>query len=722
MTTNTLTELRIYNLNYSTRSTCKSYIIAPEKTLSFYNYSLGRTLEHRYDRRRLIRQCQTLPFEDFKKTFTKLIKLEDFLNDHNLDFENQQLILHPTYTSPDIDNVIPLIFQNKLNHIDTIDGVPVLSKHSSTFYKKFNYITFQEDYDFMSLVDYFETSSSFNKFYSKKNFIHNLADISFTPIEKNPESTLNSYPVIEMKAPCSGKNVDLSLTKFTKAKYIKGDSCFVPVLLPIKSYDFVSNSFYDAYMFTFNIDVNKSKIIKYSKIRNYIHTFIEKSYDHSSLYFVDKEKYAKLNGLKLFLLNKDVEISQPISSLLQDNLDLKDPKPADVVLADTFLSTAKQIDYPLNIITKEKKLQKKIKTVKTFFNTSNEELNISKIKSTISSQNHNIERYKRQIAEYENYIKSAMQGLDQAIKQRDSYLKNFHTYIDNLKINSLKGRALQKAYSSFKEEKLQIAKSLPFKKDETLSNMLKYFEIIDVVFNDNSRWTNTNDFSEESLKLNKIKEVIVATNAPNKITLVNKKESVVGGPYILKITQHGLKIKPRNKSTYIGLFQRNNVFYYYVHPHAGSRMNISEMFKEWCGACLGEASGLLYKAFEQNSLKMILLAADCWLNSANQADTWGKNYVHFTSWEDYQARIDFIQSTSEEDIGSYEEELQQYQCKDLPFQLEVSPDAVEPIEDLSQEDELQVNPEPQIVNQELEETHTSSIQNEYVPYVSNTWS
>jgi hypothetical protein len=725
MTTNTTTqsELRLYNLNYSNSTTLQTYEITSKQRVNFYNYALGRALEYRYDRRRLIRQSQILSFEDFVFIFTKLIQNQDFLIQNQLDFETNQLILHPTYTSSNLNNIVPLLYDNKLNHIDTVDGISVLSKYTSTFYKKLNHIPVQANYDFINLIDYFENSNSFNKFYSKKHFNHNLSDISFTPIQKDAESTLNTYSVVEMKAPCSGKNVDLSLSKIPKPKYLKGDSFFAPVLIPVKSYDFASNSFYDAYIFTFNIDVQQAKIFKYTKIRNYIESFIENSYEHSSIYFSDKEKYSKLKGLKLFLLNKNVEISQPMLTLIQSSKNIKEPKLPNIVSSEDFLATAKQIDYPLNIIAKEKTLQKKIKTVKTFFNSTNSNLQIADFKTKIGLCDDAIRRYKNQIAEYQDYLQKKVNELNEVLEQRDSYILNVCSYMDDLKMNSLKGRALQRAYSSFREEKLKLAKSLPFKQDETLSNMLKYFEIIDIVFEDNSKWTNLNDFSEEYLQNNKIKEVNVATNTPNKITLVNKKESVVGGPYILKITKGSLNIKARDKSTYLGLKERgNNNYTYFVHPHAGSRASVDQIFIEWCNACLGEASGLLYKAFEQNSLKMILLAADCWLNSANQADTWGKHYIYFTPWKDYQDRMSFIQSTSLEEIDVYEEELKKYECKDLPFTLTLDSSLIKPQDEVTLEEKSELQIQPNTITQETEEETISSSQTEYVPYISNTWS
>lgn len=121
----------------------------------------------------------------------------------------------------------------------------------------------------------------------------------------------------------------------------------------------------------------------------------------------------------------------------------------------------------------------------------------------------------------------------------------------------------------------------------------------------------------------------------------------VGGPYIVKVTDESLKIKLKDKDSFFGLTNTNSML---VHPHAGA-ISSARIFQDYANACLGEAAPLLFSAFKNVDLKLIILSAMTWVNSANSADTWGRRYNSFIDYD----LFDF--STSED--SSEEEYIQE---------------------------------------------------------------
>jgi hypothetical protein len=103
----------------------------------------------------------------------------------------------------------------------------------------------------------------------------------------------------------------------------------------------------------------------------------------------------------------------------------------------------------------------------------------------------------------------------------------------------------------------------------------------------------------------------------------------VGGPYIVKVSPESLKIKLKDKDSFFGLTGTNNML---VHPHAGA-ISTARIFKDYTNACLGEAAPLLFSAFKNVNLKLIILSAMTWVNSANSADTWGRRYNSFMDYD-----------------------------------------------------------------------------------------
>ena len=207
------------------------------------------------------------------------------------------------------------------------------------------------------------------------------------------------------------------------------------------------------------------------------------------------------------------------------------------------------------------------------------------------------------------------------------------------------------------------------------------------------------------LKVTFLIDKLVKINVPSKGT------AVYGGPYIVEVAQNSLKIKLAYSHSLFGLSSHSC----YVHPHAssyslGNDDYISENFFSFRNACLGEASPLIFNAFENNNLKTIIMSALTWVTSANEADVWGKNYIHFPTLSDINEAsldedsiADKQNSISKEEISSM---LESIEFEGHPV-IEQTPEQQTPQEEIVQEETPQ------------EETVSPVQQHTYSPYFAS---
>jgi hypothetical protein len=115
-------------------------------------------------------------------------------------------------------------------------------------------------------------------------------------------------------------------------------------------------------------------------------------------------------------------------------------------------------------------------------------------------------------------------------------------------------------------------------------------------------------------------------------------KKIVGGPYSVRLTRHGLDIRLASSSSVFGLNEANNAW---IHPHTPQIYASSASFADykreitkWVTGCLGEAAPGIYKAFDNNEPRTALWAAMTWITSANSVDAWGKNWKFFPRLEE----------------------------------------------------------------------------------------
>ena len=146
-----------------------------------------------------------------------------------------------------------------------------------------------------------------------------------------------------------------------------------------------------------------------------------------------------------------------------------------------------------------------------------------------------------------------------------------------------------------------------------------------------------------------LSEVVFVTTEPHIICVDRHEkgdecEKIVGGPYQMKIRVGGRL----GVEGYVRLAAEDGVFGYpadtgssytvelFVHPHAEPQTVIREASKmaetltgRWFDACLGEAGIAAIHSFKNNDPRGVIYSCLTWLNCANSADDWGRNWVMF---------------------------------------------------------------------------------------------
>jgi hypothetical protein len=163
----------------------------------------------------------------------------------------------------------------------------------------------------------------------------------------------------------------------------------------------------------------------------------------------------------------------------------------------------------------------------------------------------------------------------------------------------------------------------------------------------------------------KIKTVEFLIDTPSKIKVDSNDSKIhAGGPYLVKADENSIYIKLAYNYSLFGKESGSNI--YCTHPHTGTNYELMNLFTDWSRGCLGEATSLLYNAFDKNDLKLIVLACLTWVNSANSSDPWGRKYDWFVKYSELSDALDLQphevdNDLQEEDVGEFLQELFEHQ-------------------------------------------------------------
>ena len=237
---------------------------------------------------------------------------------------------------------------------------------------------------------------------------------------------------------------------------------------------------------------------------------------------------------------------------------------------------------------------------------------------------------------------------------KDSFSK-VPQLISNLKSNIRKSKAYRLAESSLHQDLIAYKKDSPRVENESLRNLLKDLDIVEVSFKERSTGKlhqlslikdldpYTNILSETDFnKKFTLDTIHFLTKTPQAISVDGSQTNLkVGGPYEVKLRHNIMQIRPASLDAYyapqgeVSNVPRLNII---SHPHsAGSLLRSNSNSFSWENCCLGEVSSILYKAWHDANFVQIFIAVNLWLKSANSTDPWGRRYKDFETWADHQA-------------------------------------------------------------------------------------
>lgn len=522
------------------------------------------------------------------------------------------------------------------------------------------------------LVDYFPAQHSYttqsNELYAKNMALH-CYDIKRVNKSKLVESKLYDEvdklsvlstflfdeslaieaDVIQLKSFSSGKIFDYSKTTYTQAKF-KNKQCLMPVIVPAELYDFETKENKKIFFYTFLFNSDPQKIKRYKKARVYFNKVLDSLMRYEGAYFYDLQKYNKLyyaSALKRFVDPEKANLYEEIKKFnISINTDISSPQ--DLIDATSTYA------YPENLLRKKAKYKKNKEdayvslqnSYQTFVDINREILEVRNQKRYLQTK---LDELKRA----EESLKQKSQNLHQSYSQLPGI-------ISSLKTNILKHSQSNRATLNLQDLFLQYQTEENKQPNKTLENLLSSYEFVDLSFT-NTKSGLEYSFAKDSEKAKTtltadpkykdnytLNQIQLRTKEPTPIRVDGSDVNVkVGGPYEILCTRNNLLIRPLSIDSYYVIDNINstraNII---VHPHA-NHMNVNSQNQtnaRWSNACLGEASTLIYKAFEDWDISRLIIAINLWLTSANSSDVWGRRYTHFENWSDHLAYKEHLAS------------------------------------------------------------------------------
>ena len=424
-----------------------------------------------------------------------------------------------------------------------------------------------------------------------------------------------------------------------------------------KQYTFQTNFAYYSLMakaFAEFITYYNFKDAIYFKDRKQYIELIQEQYKHNYIYNALLNKEFNINKVKDYIQKYNQIFDSTESNLFKfDNSKIFKEETITTISSsykkDSFLERKK---IKLNL-----KFQKLKQNIKTFQKRSTSiasylDKNDALLINTLLTKKHLIELKNSSFnaTSLNNYFKLSNISKDlnsKIIEDKKNKIKNKDFVIDpflfNLRENNI--HLLSVSYLNKQNQSITISE---------LSNELTGFEKQD----------NIASYEEIEFLIDKPVQIFVDSKEKPKAVKI-------GGPYIVKVTKDSLRIKLKDKNSFFAFIDNR----YLVHPHVSSGYQLNN---QYYNACLGDASPLIYNAFKQNNLKLIILSAMTWVCSANSTDTWGKRYKAFLDYDLFNIDIlsskevltssetDQIISTLNDNLTK--EESQQEQLTETPIQ------------------------------------------------------
>lgn len=486
----------------------------------------------------------------------------------------------------------------------------------------------------------------------------------------------------------------IELKEYKKSFFKRRKGFFLPLSSNFEYLD-KDLSLKPALFFGLSLNENNSNKTIYSKInsskvsKRAFSNLLEALFQYNGLYFLDNDEFLKRKIKEFATINENIAYSNNLSEATKTYLNFLKEKKSYIDSKITPYSTNKYISETLlkKFISNPKrdesvekaisKIDKKLKLTSGLLQQNILQLETNALKNrtalTANFCKHyyqfywNLQQLSNNISfdfnnlDYSNYFNQSIKKHDLVETQKELINKNFELNI--------------------------------FSYDEVLFKMLQEIKVVDISY---SPAQTSEPFKYDSSKIKRlsfnnhdsihspIKRITCVEYLIDKIlpVYIDGKVSPIAikaiGPLYVRVAANKIHIKIKDNKTLFGVISQNSEHSYIkLHPHS----NAGSISNNWQNCCLGEASSLLYKAFEKNDLKEILLATLVWLTSGNSADVWGKSYKFFPDYSDCIIEQPNSEEINKQEISSFlNQEIEENDFIDIQEPEESTP----PVQEVQQ--------------------------------------
>lgn len=576
-----------------------------------------------------------------------------------------------------------------------------------------------------------DTVTSNLSFLYSSSRINSNSNITFniTSFENFPSGIKKDLPRYNcIKVPSwtrSASDSDIEIVSYTSKQLFARRTSFVPYFKKINTVYFLDGNLTEreVFFFAFFSTAQVSSNYSYYNFTNNqyarINAFLNKCHLYDGLSLFDTNLYLKKikESKTKFLDFSSVMIETLPSSIFDDFPD------------NSFVPNSNFFSYEQNqVLTSKVIVDEKLKLKANKINTLLQQKKRI-ISEKIYPRLREIEYDLRDIKNYEEQLRQKKERLLQTKKTLQSKIQENVSSYKYILANSALAKNINNQY---KDSIAASIRNNNFESTNFLNNISDKVKILSITFNDtlnNKTYVytsnNTDLFNNDILSnyLNNqllIKEIEFSTVSPSKIKVDGSSSKIIaGGPYTLKVLPNSLNIKLASLSSIFGYKTGS----FLAHPHSSSCSRFQNLLNEYKSCCLGEASPLIYNAFQKNDISLIIMSVLTWIESANSADVWGKRYNFFPNWQDYISSSTALQAFSEETEIDPDEitdnevsDFLETQAENALFEEPVSllPPDLNFDNIPSQQEQLEEEPLVQEQNQVQEQ-----LQTEYVPYTRN---
>ena len=508
-----------------------------------------------------------------------------------------------------------------------------------------------DNFDFADITDIYDslTQESKGRFdtslFGTSDFIVTLPDALSTIVNSCfDNSTSNEkFKMYDIKKLCRGSGgPEMELKPKSFKAFSKGYK-IIPVKICFPILDIKTEETNTGYVYFFLTNFNLSLIRKYRKASAFIRLLQNYTKCNEGSWFYDKELFEKLEEKKF---GKNVVYWDKLSKIFKNSsMEYNKIVPHSQVKETEFDPKFYSIYSKIKKTKDNNHYSAYIKNSTRLNEITSKITSLENSKQTISRRKQRVEQAienaKRELSRYSEDLK----GIEREKQEIEVNLPSYHEIKKTL---TPKIKTLKENYKKYLEEFSQsIIEDTT--EDKYRSNFEKKGIVIDCV---KYRNTDTNEiFSlkdsktllssidpDSNLKIHSLefritKPVIIYVDRMEKGENCKK---VVGGPYIITVTESNLEIGLLSSASVFG-YNEGNRSTIYVHPHSGTMgADTSSPERFWnqvlnvkSRACLGEASQAVHAAFKAKDIRQIILACMTWVTSANSSDTWGRNFKYF---------------------------------------------------------------------------------------------